>query len=246
MQSERTPLYRKHADILIQSGHAYRCFCSAERLKAVAETNAKIGLHTQYDRTCYHLPNAESDDRAAQGQKYIVRLKDPERQPYFRDIVQGNIRDGKATLRQASDSFDDPVLLKTDGLPTYHLANVVDDHLMDITHVIRGAEWIISTRKHLIMYNAFGWTPPAFGHVGLLLDRSGSKLSKREKSIDLSGMQEDGVLPEALNNFLVLLGWDKKRHQGDLLTMDQLREQVYFSQLQSLNSELTACSLTLN
>ncbi|KAF2432701.1 hypothetical protein EJ08DRAFT_629944 [Tothia fuscella] len=226
-QSERSSIYKSHAETLVRTSHAYRCFCSPERLKAVAEINLKIGLHTQYDRTCYHIPLEESDDRASQGQEFIVRLKDPERQPFFKDLVQGQIRDGKVktALQKANDSFDDPVLLKTDGLPTYHLANVVDDHLMNITHVIRGAEWIVSTRKHLIMYDAFGWTPPIFGHVGLLLDKAGSKLSKREKAFDLTEMQEDGVLPEALNNFLVLLGWEYKQQKSDFATMATLKEQ---------------------
>lgn len=234
-KSERTSLYQTHADTLIRKDHAYRCFCPAHRLKAIGTS------YIQYDRKCYHIPKEESDDRASQGEPFVVRLRDPAQQPFFKDIIQGRIRDGKS-VRRATDSFDDSILLKADGLPTYHLANVVDDHLMNITHVIRGAEWIISTRKHLTLYKAFGWTPPVFGHVGLLLDKNGSKLSKREKSFDLSEMQRDGVLPEALTNFLVLLGWDNRHKKGDFATMEELEKQVTIVSLLYI-SLLTLASL---
>jgi glutamyl-tRNA synthetase len=154
-----------------------------------------------------------------------VRLKDPAKQPRVKDLIFGTVRNS-SKIKRAADSFDDSILLKSDGLPTYHLANVVDDHLMEITHVIRGVEWLISTRKHLILYEAFGWEAPAFAHVGLLLDKDGNKLSKREKAFDLSAMQKDGVLPEALNNFLVLLGWTIRSSVKDFATMAQLKETV--------------------
>jgi glutamyl-tRNA synthetase len=195
-------------------------------LKAKATETISRGIHTEYDRTCYHIPTEESEQRASDGEQFVVRLKDPAIQPRYKDLIFGSVRDGKSKFKRAVDSFDDPVLLKSDGLPTYHLANVVDDHLMEITHVIRGAEWIISTRKHLILYNALGWKPPVFAHVGLLMDQDGNKLSKRDKAFDLSAMQEDGVLPEALNNFLVLLGWTNRSAVKDFATMDQLKESV--------------------
>jgi glutamyl-tRNA synthetase len=181
------------------------------------------GIYAEYDRTCYYIPKDESEERASKGEQFVVRLKDPAIQPRVKDLIFGTVRDG-ARIKRAADSFDDPILLKSDGLPTYHLANVVDDHLMDITHVIRGVEWLISTRKHLILYEAFGWEPPVFAHVGLLTDQEGNKLSKRDKAFDLSAMQKDGVLPEALNNFLVLLGWTNRSSSKDFATMDQLKE----------------------
>jgi glutamyl-tRNA synthetase len=151
-------------------------------------------------------------------------LKDPDFSPKFRDSVYGWVRDGKSN--RARDGFEDPIILKSDGLPTYHLANVVDDHYMQITHVIRGAEWLISTKKHLTLYNAFGWEPPVYAHVGLLLDKEGNKLSKRDKVFDLTEMQRDGVLPEALNNFLALLGWTNRSTKTDFATMGELEEAV--------------------
>ncbi|KAF2397695.1 hypothetical protein EJ06DRAFT_532688 [Trichodelitschia bisporula] len=225
-QSLRTMRYREHAEQLIASGYAYRCFCPAHELRAKAEARLKQGLSTEYDRTCIHIPAEESADRAHRGETHIVRLKDPTHQPDFRDLVFGRIRN--ETRKLAAPAFEDPVLLKSDGLPTYHLANVVDDHHMRITHVIRGVEWMISTRKHVTLYNAFGWTPPAFAHVGLLLDAQGNKLSKRDKAFDIGVMQAQGVLPEALDNFLALLGWSHQDGQGggkshnDFMTMADL------------------------
>jgi len=206
----------------------------------------KRGLSSDYDRACYHIPKEQSDERASQGHNFVVRLKDPELQPVFHDLVYGHIKDGKAGLRRKDDSFDDPIILKSDGLPTYHLANVVDDHHMEITHVIRGAEWLISTRKHLILYDAFGWKPPSFAHVGLLLDEAGNKLSKRDKAYDLSAIQDNGVLPEALNNFLALLGWTNRASKRDFATMQELEETVGAIRENREGAALRLNSLTLS
>lgn len=139
-QSERTILYREHAERLLHSGHAYRCFCTAETLKAKAEQQAIHKLAQGYDRTCAHIPKEESDDRAARGDAHVVRHLSPDKQAIFTDLVYGPIRSpGKGTKKPLGLAFDDPILLKTDGFPTYHLANVVDDHLMKISHVIRGS-----------------------------------------------------------------------------------------------------------
>ncbi|KAJ4351190.1 Glutamate--tRNA ligase mitochondrial [Didymosphaeria variabile] len=172
-QSERSKLYQKHAHELLESGHAYRCFCSAERLNALAEQRHKMGMATDYDRTCADIPKEESEDRAAKGESHVIRLRIPDQYPTYNDLVYGKFKPLKRRGHVVEAAYEDPILLKSDGLPTYHLANVVDDHHMKITHVIRGAEWMPSTPKHVAMYNAFGWTPPEFAHVGLLADEHG-------------------------------------------------------------------------
>ena len=140
-QSERTTIYREHANTLLESEHAYRCFCTPDRLHALAEQRSLLGLPVDYDRHCVHIAREESEDRAAKGEAYVVRLKVPDKYPEVHDIVYGRVKSGvnknkKALLHPA---FEDPILLKSDGFPTYHLANVVDDHLMKITHVVRGS-----------------------------------------------------------------------------------------------------------
>ncbi len=141
-QSERTSLYREHVNILLHSGHAYRCFCSSERLNALAKQRNQLGLPTDYDRTCLAIPSQESEYRAAEGEAHVVRLRVPDQYPEFTDLVYGHVGKHKnrgPAFRHGEPAFEDPILLKTDGLPTYHLANVVDDHLMEITHVVRAA-----------------------------------------------------------------------------------------------------------
>ncbi|KAI9734476.1 MAG: Glutamate--tRNA ligase mitochondrial [Claussenomyces sp. TS43310] len=223
-QSQRTALYREHSEMLLRSGNAYRCFCSPERLLALARTRTELGLPTNYDRACIHLSTEEAQDRAAKGDAHVVRLKAPARYPEFRDLVYGLVRGRQENERRAIgiDNFEDPILLKSDGFPTYHLANVVDDHYMKITHVIRGAEWMSSTPKHLAMYNAFGWQPPAFAHVGLLMDQTRQKLSKRNLDLDISAFRDRmGIFPDALANFVALLGWSHDR-RNDLLSLREL------------------------
>ncbi|KAK0125415.1 Glutamate--tRNA ligase mitochondrial [Cadophora gregata] len=229
-QSQRTALYREHAEKLLESGNAYRCFCTPERLFALAQHRAKLGLPPDYDRACTHVPREESDDRASKGESHVIRLKVPDKYPVYNDLVYGLVRQrGDFTSIPRSQgkglgafgSYDDPILLKSDGFPTYHLANVVDDHLMEITHVIRGSEWMSSTPKHLAMYQAFGWEPPAFAHVGLLLDKNKQKLSKRTGSIDISSYRELGIFPETLTNFVALLGWSHNVGR-DIMSMKDL------------------------
>lgn len=156
----------------------------------------------------------------------MVRLRVPDHYPEFTDIVYGKVGKNLKPGRRADDAYEDPVLLKSDGLPTYHLANVVDDHHMKITHVIRGTEWLPATAKHLAMYHAFGWAPPVFAHVGLLVDEAGNKLSKRNFDTDIASFRDRlGIFPEALTNFVTLLGWS---HQGkkDFMTMQELVDKV--------------------
>ncbi|KAF2851584.1 glutamyl-tRNA synthetase-like protein [Plenodomus tracheiphilus IPT5] len=220
-QSERSHIYKEYAHTLLASGHGYRCFCSAERLHALAEHRHKLGLATDYDRSCVAIPQAESDDRAHNGQPHTIRLKVPDQYPTYTDLIYGTFRPLKRRGHVTESSFEDPILLKSDGLPTYHLANVVDDHLMQITHVIRGSEWMPSTPKHIAMYSAFGWQPPQFAHVGLLVDEQGNKLSKRNFDTDITAFKDMEIFPETLTNFAALLGWSHKEKSDvmDLATL---------------------------
>ncbi|KAJ6195827.1 hypothetical protein J3E72DRAFT_440974 [Bipolaris maydis] len=220
-QSERSELYRKHAHELLESGNAYRCFCSAERLNALAQHRHKLGIATDYDRTCAPISKEESDDRASKGEAHTIRLKVPEQYPTYKDLIYGTFHPLKRRGHVTETAYEDPILLKSDGLPTYHLANVVDDHLMKITHVIRGSEWMPSTPKHIAMYQAFGWDPPEFAHVGLLVDEHGNKLSKRNFDTDIAAFKEMQIFPETLTNFAALLGWSHKE-KTDVMDLEAL------------------------
>ncbi len=199
-QSERTGIYREHVERLLAGGHAYRCFCTRERLE---DLRRRQGAETGYDRRCRSLDPAEAARRVEAGEESVVRMKVPtEGSCVMRDLLRGEIRKDWA-------SVDDQVILKSDGFPTYHLANVVDDHLMEISHVIRGEEWINSVPKHLQLYAYFGWEPPVFCHLPLLRnnDATRTKLSKRKNPTSINYYRRAGVLPEALLNFLGLMGW---------------------------------------
>ncbi len=201
MQSERAELYRTYADKLIHSGFAYRCYCTPERLAAVRKEREKMGLDTGYDRHCRNLTEEQREEHEKKGAPSVIRLKVPlEGETFFDDLIRGRIVTKNVVL-------DDQVLLKSDGFPTYHLANVVDDHLMKISHVIRGEEWISSTPRHVILYRAFGWEPPEFAHVPVILAPGGGKLSKRHGATMVREFIEKGYLSEAVLNFIALLGW---------------------------------------
>jgi glutamyl-tRNA synthetase len=170
---------------------------------------------------CDKLKKEVSDDRASKGESYVVRLNINGQNPDYVDLVYGRVKGHKGRDPRLTGRAIDPVLMKSDRWPTYHLANVVDDHLMKITHVIRGTEWMPSTPTHLQLYSAFGWQPPVFGHVGLLTDMTGAKLSKRNFDLDIRSYQKNGVLPEALNNFIALLGWSHLK-QKDTMSLAEL------------------------
>lgn len=198
-QSERLPIYKQHVQSLVDTGHAYRCFCSPEQLESQKRHLHDAGMPTVYPGTCRSIDAFESTRRAAQGELHVVRFKgDSFGRLKLRDTIYGPF--------QKRDAEDDFILLKTDGFPTYHLANIVDDHLMKITHVIRGEEWLISTPKHLALYQAFGWEPPTFAHLGLLVNPDGSKLSKRDDSTNISKYRDEGTFPMALLSWLANLG----------------------------------------
>ena len=200
-QSERAEIYRRHADVLLERGWAYRCFCSPERLERMRREQQARGEPPKYDRRCRNLPPDEVKRRVEAGEPHVVRLKVPlEGETKFVDLIRGEI-----VFRNSE--LDDLILLKSDGFPTYHLANVVDDHLMGITHVLRAEEWISSTPKHILLYEAFGWEPPKFAHLPLILGPDKSKLSKRHGATALLDYRDKGYLPEAMANFLALLGW---------------------------------------
>jgi glutamyl-tRNA synthetase len=200
-QSERLDIYKKHTDQLIASGHAYKCFCSSERLDELRSEQRSAGLQTKYDGLCRELSNETVANNEDQGKPFVVRLKTPDGgKTQFTDKLRGTVEFDYGRL-------DDQVLLKTDGFPTYHLANVVDDHLMGITHVIRAEEWISSTPKHVELYRAFGWQEPEWVHMPLLRNTDKSKISKRKNPVSLAYYRRAGILPGALVNFLSLMGW---------------------------------------
>ena len=234
-QSERSELHRKHAQQLIDNGHAYRCFCTTERLEALSIARKRSGLPTDYDRTCTSIPTDESASRAAAGEAHVVRLKTPDQYPGFHDTVYGNIVFTENKRAHSLGAFEDPIILKSDGLPTYHLANVVDDHHMNITHVLRATEWMPSTPKHVHLYNCFGWTPPEFVHVGLLQNSERGKLSKRNGDVFVSEYREKGYLPESLNNFVALLGWSHEQ-QSDVMSLQDMVERFETSRLTQGNT----------
>ncbi|MEN9355552.1 MAG: glutamyl-tRNA synthetase [Fibrobacterota bacterium] len=200
-QSQRLPLYKDAAEELIKKGKAYRCFCTSERLDALRKRQEENSLPPGYDRHCRELESEVAEARAAAGEAHVIRLRTPmEGKTVFRDLIRGEIEYQNHVL-------DDLVLFKTDGFPTYHLASVVDDHAMEISHVLRGDEWIPSTPRHVLLYQAFGWTPPVFCHLPVILAPGGGKLSKRKGAVSVGEYREKGYLPEALFNFLALLGW---------------------------------------
>jgi len=200
-QSERTDLYRAQLQTLLDRGSAYRCFCSAERLEMLRKEQMARKQNPGYDGHCRGLDPAVARARADAGEAYVVRLAVPrDGETVFIDELRGEVRFANAEI-------DDQVLLKSDGFPTYHLANVVDDHLMRVTHVIRGEDWITSTPKHVLLYKAFGWTPPLFYHLGLLRNADRSKLSKRKNPVSIVYYRDLGYLPTTFLNFLATLGF---------------------------------------
>lgn len=209
-QSERTSIYQQYAKQLLDRKMAYKCFATSEELEEMRKLS-KGG----YNRLYRNLSEDEVKKREEAGQKYVVRLKVPlEGQLVFEDQIMGQIRVNYGEI-------DDQILLKADGFPTYHLANVVDDHLMKITHVLRGSEWLTSTPKHLVLYEAFGFTPPKFYHLPLLLNKDGKKLSKRKNPCSIFYFRDSGYIPEALLNFLSLMGYSMPNDQ-EIYSVDEL------------------------
>jgi len=218
-QSERREHYQTHCKMLVDKGEAYPCFCTSDRLTRLRETQRAAKKPTGYDGKCRHIDAADAASRIDKDESYTVRLKMPDDgETVLADAIRGEILIPNA-------NSDDQILLKSDGLPTYHLANVVDDHLMKITHVIRAEEWIPSTPKHLRLYQAFGWEPPTFVHLPLLRnnDKQKSKISKRKNPVCLDYYRGIGILPKAMVNFLALMGWSFGEDQ-EKFSLEQMIE----------------------
>ncbi|MDM7917490.1 MAG: glutamate--tRNA ligase [Candidatus Eisenbacteria bacterium] len=216
-QSGRLALYREAADRLLASGHAYLCFCTPERIDAVRKARQAAKENPKYDRACLSLSLQEVEAKKREGLPHVVRLRIPDNETIrLDDLVRGEVAID-------SEILDDQVLLKSDGFPTYHLANVVDDHAMGVTHVIRGEEWLSSTPKHLILYRALGWDLPQFAHLPLLLGTDRSKLSKRQADVAVTDYRDQGYFPEALVNFVAFLGWNPG-DEREIFTLEELVE----------------------
>ena len=218
LQSQRKDIYKEHAEKLVSEGHAYYCFCDEKRLEELRKEQEALKQPTRYDRKCRNLSKAEVQENLSKGLGYVIRQAIPiDGQTIVKDLVFKDIV-------WENKALDDQVLMKSDGFPTYHLAVVVDDHLMQISHVIRGEEWIPSTPKHVLLYKAFGWQAPEFAHLPLLLNKDRSKLSKRQGDVAVEDYLAKGYLKEALINFIALLGWNPKTDQ-EIFSMQELTEQ---------------------
>lgn len=226
IQSERFDLYTKYAQELADAGGAYYCFCSAELLETLRKEREQAhARESGYDRRCRSLSPEEAADRKAAGESYVIRLKIPLGETTcFRDRLLGDI------TWKNDDINPDPVLLKSDGFPTYHLANVVDDHLMGITHVLRAQEWLPSTPLHAIMYRSFGWEPPEFCHLPMVMGQDGKKLSKRHGATSIDEFRRQGYLPEALLNYVALLGASYEEGK-DIYTLHELSDRFGLDKL---------------
>lgn len=239
-QSERREIYKRYADELVKNGFAYKCYCSKERLNNLRETAMKLKPPTTvtYDRKCLH--------QEGEGDHPIIRFKSPETYDKITDLLFGTI-DLQPQYNPHDRRYDDFVIMKSDGLPTYHFANVVDDHLMKITHVIRGEEWLSSTPKHVALYNAFGWTPPKFIHIPLLTTLKDKKLSKRNGLRGILDMKRE-ILPEALVNFVALFGWSPPRlipgkPVSEVMSMDELIQKFSLDNLTKGNAKVSDSKL---
>ena len=224
-QSERLEIYRDHVDRLLGQGDAYPCFCSEERLEKLKTFQRSEGLTPRYDNHCRKLQKKEVDTKIQSGEKHVIRMKIPENQETFRlnDLVRG-------TVAIESTQVEDQVILKSDGFPTYHLAVVVDDHLMQISHVVRGEEWLPSFPKHLLLYRYFGWEPPEFIHLPLILNEERAKLSKRHGAVSVEEFRERGYLPQALLNFIALLGWNPGDDR-EVLSLEEMVDEFRFERV---------------
>lgn len=218
MQSQRIELYKKYAEELINKGHAYYCFCTQERLQSLREEQERQKLpQVKYDKHCLNLSKEEIITNLNENKPFVIRLNViPNQKIIFDDIIRG-------TVEFESNNIDDQILIKSDGYPTYHMANVVDDHLMEISHVIRGEEWLSSTPKHILLYEYLNWEKPNFAHLPLLLNPDRSKLSKRQGDVAVEDYRAKGYLHQALVNFVALLGWNAGDDQ-EFYYMEELIE----------------------
>ncbi|KAF0091231.1 MAG: glutamyl-tRNA synthetase [Fusobacteria bacterium] len=216
-QSERLDIYKPYAEQLVEKGEAYYCFCTKDRLDTLRKKQEEAGEFAHYDYNCRNLAKEEIDEKLKHNQQYVIRQKMPlAGETTFDDVVYGNIKVDNSEL-------EDQILLKTDGFPTYNFANVVDDHLMNITHVVRGSEYLSSTPKYNLLYNSFGWEIPTYVHLPLILNEEGHKLSKRLGDKSFEDLLEEGYLVEAVINFIALLGWSPG-DEREFFTLKELEE----------------------
>jgi glutamyl-tRNA synthetase len=236
-QSQRLDIYKHNTEKLLERRQAYYCFCSQERLAKLREDQQKKGLQPKYDKHCLNLSSAEIKEKINSNSPFVIRMNiEPDKNIIFQDVVRG-------TVEFSSNVIDDQILIKSDGYPTYHLANVVDDHLMKMTHIIRGEEWLSSTPKHVLLYDFFNWERPVFAHLPLLLNPDKSKLSKRQGDVAVEDYMKKGYLKEALINFVALLGWtagdDQEFYYTDQLinkfTLERVNKSGAVFNLEKLN-----------
>ena len=229
IQSQRLNLYQEQAQLLLEKGFAYPCFCSSETLTNMRKEQQEKGEFVKYDRRCLALSQSEIRQKMANGEKYVIRLKMPDNHKFlFYDLIRGEVE-------MDSSQSDDQVLLKSDGFPTYHLAAVVDDHFMQITHIIRGEEWLSSTPKHIYLYECLGWEPPKWVHLPLILNPDRTKLSKRMNDVSVDSYLLKGYLKEAIINFVALLGWHST-DERELFTLDELCEVFSLKRVNKANA----------
>ncbi len=223
-QSKRLELYQKYAKELVDKNLAYYCFCTPERLEVLRRNQDEEKKPTRYDGLCKKLSQEEISDKLKRGEKCVIRMRMPKnREIFFSDLIRGQIKVN-------SNELDEQVLLKADGFPTYHLAHAVDDHLMKTTHVIRGEEWLPSTPKHLILFEYLGWKPPIYAHLPLILNPDKSKLSKRQGDVAVEDYRDKGYLPEALINYVALLGWNPGTEQ-EIFSLSELVKNFSFAKV---------------
>ena len=215
IQSERIDIYKEYAQKLVEMGKAYYCFCSEERLNELRDIANLNKVPFKYDGHCRNLSREEALERINRGEKYVIRQAMPTSgETVIDDLVYGKVVIDNSVL-------EDQILLKSDGFPTYNFANVIDDHLMNITHVVRGKEYLDQTAKYNLLYEAFGWEKPVYIHVAMVLGEDGTKLSKRNGDASFMDLYNDGYLPEAIVNYLVFLGWSPNNNR-EIFSMDEL------------------------
>ncbi|KAI9586922.1 probable glutamate--tRNA ligase, mitochondrial isoform X1 [Glossina fuscipes] len=229
-QSERTQIYMENVQTLLKNGSAYRCFCTEKRLELLRKDAVRTRQIPKYDNKCRYLDKEKTHELLDKGIPYCVRFKLTDYEEALHDLIYGDVH------HNVSNSEGDPIIMKTDQFPTYHFANVVDDHLMAITHVFRGVEWQISTVKHLLMYKAFRWEPPNFGHLPLLVNADGTKLSKRQDDIGIRHFRDRGYFPTALLNYVISAGGGFPHQEFAKPTLHNLEELVETFDIVSVNS----------
>ncbi|XP_030079639.1 probable glutamate--tRNA ligase, mitochondrial [Drosophila hydei] len=237
IQSQRRELYSQAVERLLENGSAYRCFCTERRLDLLRKDALRTRQVPRYDNKCRHLTAEQLQQQLDKGTPYCIRFKLTSHEEPLQDLIYGSVQ------HNVSETEGDPVIMKSDLYPTYHLANVVDDHLMGITHVLRGVEWQISTTKHLLLYKAFDWQPPQFGHLPLLVNADGSKLSKRQGDIGIKQFRDRGYFPTALLNYIISAGggFEHRSHsKPQLYSMDNLAKQFLLERVNAHPSRLNA------